>query len=975
MSALDSYSTGDAPQKWNRIKALFGEALEIDRAIRLSWLKAKCHDDPALADELASLLENDHSNDRFLETPAWWSANLSGIGAGPVEEAPILRSDAMVGSWRILEEISSGGMGTVYLAERTIDEDDEPVRQRAAIKVIRARVDTQLFAGRFRRERRILAHLNHPFIARFLEGGTLENGLPYFALDYVEGERIDCYCRNHQLDHREILKLFCKVCSAVAYAHRNFVVHRDLKPSNMLVVSDGTPRLLDFGIAKLLAEENESLEQTKGLGPCTPRYSSPEQIRGEPVTTASDVFVLGIILHELMTGVHPFHRDENGPTTAFEVLRRICEDEPEKLQDRLERRKIGLQNSCFGRLERGDLQSIILKALQKRPADRYKNVEYLVDDIQNLLERRPVTARPQRWWYRTRTLIRRHPSAALSISATIVIGFMAFSFMVVSDRAVRKERDYALQQRELAASSARTMMNDLASALQNMSAPIERRLELLKRVAGVFDRIDATSRSDIDISRKSDQFRAEVQTELTLASALQELGDYQSALLHSELAELRAKEILARRDSTADDEVTLARAVSEKCRALFKSGNVNVAAEGLERSIAVLRELSVRRLRTSSQSNLESALCDALTALAMQRKDHANPEGIERMLLEAVQSGERAYMANPMDRSALNSYASSLECLGNAYCGWARFDLVTTPIRKALAIRRQAVAESPGDIELQQRLDRAIAFSGSSIALTNPQNTKFDFPGESLSMLRKLCAADPNNAELSQNLFRELGNYGTVLVNKNEPEKAKPLLRESLEIAKKLTDQKKAPLFCQDYAVGYGFTLFLCYRRTDQIEAAREINREVLIPFTTKLAQVDADKCSSRLRQYFCCFAQAELAGAIGNWSEAQQMYALALRNVEENLEERDYPYEREIWGDCLARYGDALGRIGNIDSACRYIEQGLQAMCALRTGLRLFPATLTDISDAEEALKRYKSEANTTHFAVDTKLIDSERH
>jgi serine/threonine protein kinase len=245
-------------------------------------LEEKRRNNPALIGEIKSLLEHDDSSDQFLETPAWRLHDRSGIdpaenGVGP---------GARIGCSKVLREIGSGGMGTVYLAERTIDDEAQSVSQRAAIKVIRAKVDAQLFGKRFRRERQILAQLNHPFIARFLEGGALEDGLPYFALDHVEGEPITEYCRNRELGLSEILQLFCKVCSAVAYAHRNLVVHRDLKPSNILVTSDGTPRLLDFGIAKLLVNEEEPIDQTQGLGPCTPRYSSPEQIRGESVTTA-----------------------------------------------------------------------------------------------------------------------------------------------------------------------------------------------------------------------------------------------------------------------------------------------------------------------------------------------------------------------------------------------------------------------------------------------------------------------------------------------------------------------------------------------------------------------------------------------------------------------------------------------------------------------------------------------------------------
>ncbi len=932
----------------------------MDPAIRGSWLEERCRDNPEMGREIASLLEQDDPSDRFLETPAWRFNGRSTAGGDSGETG--IQPGTTIGTWLVLHEISSGGMGTVYLAERTVDEEDRQLRQRAAIKVIRARINAKLFAGRFRRERRILVQLNHSFIARFLESGTLENGLPYFALDYVEGERIDDHCRNRRLGLKEILELFCKVCSAVAYAHRNLVVHRDLKPSNILVMADGTPRLLDFGIAKLLVEEEESMEQTRGVGPCTPRYCSPEQVRGEPVTTASDVFALGIILYELVTGMHPFDRaKESGPVASFEVLRRIREEEPAELRERPQRGQSSLGDRRLRRLVRSDLQSIISKALQKWPAKRYKSVEYLIDDIQNLLDHRPVLARPQSWWYRIRTLVRRHPTATFCASVVLVVGAMALGFILASDQVARRERDYALQQRELAASSARAMINDLASTLQSMSAPIERRLELLNRVAAVFDQIDATSRGEADPAKSTAQIRAEVQTQLILARALEELGDFQGAIHRSETAVLRIRELLTCYVSDADDQLTLAKALLEKSRALFSDGKMAAAVENLELVFTKLREVGARRLTSDCQRNLGTVLCDALVLRVSLIENSAVPNDALELLADAVQHGERAYQAKPSDRNAVNSYASSLERLGAFYCHSARLDLMAEPIRKALAIRRKAAAEAPGDIDLQQRLEKAVAYSGSTLAFADSQSAEVALPGESLSILRSLCAIDPNNADLEQNLLRELGNYGILLVNRNEYEEARTLLEESVDIARRLIGEKRASFYAEDCADSYAFSLSLCYRKTGDLKSARKVNLEILTPLTEKLAAIDSDKCSNRLRQYFCCYAQGDLASATANWKEAEQMFSSALSYVRENVRARDYPYEREIFGDCMARLGNALGHIGDTELACRYIEQGLHTMYALRDSLRLLPSTLSDISDAEEALQRYKHETRST--------------
>jgi eukaryotic-like serine/threonine-protein kinase len=954
----------ELPGKWSEIKALFAEALEVDPAIRASWLGNRCRGNPALASELASLLEHDHSNDRFLETPAWRLNDQWGVESGPVRKELGIGPGTIVGSWSVVDEICTGGMGTVYLAERTLDDDDQPVRQRAAIKIIRARMDAKLLAGRFRRERRILAQLNHPFIARFLEGGTLENGLPYFALDYVEGEPIDEYCRNRQLGLAETLHLFCKVCSAVAYAHRNLVVHRDLKPSNILVTADRTPRLLDFGIAKLLAEEEESSNQTSGVGPCTPRYSSPEQIRGEPVTTASDIFALGIILYELVFGSHPFDpAKESEPAPAIDVLRRICEEEPRsgRVQYRQARSRGGDRNF---RLSIGDLESIILRALQKSPADRYQSVEYMIDDIQNLLDRRPVLARPQSWWYRARTLIRRHPTATTSTSVAALIGIIALGFILASDRAMRRERDYALQQRELAASSAQTMINDLASTLESMAAPVDRRLELLKRVVTVFDKIDATRRSDCDPARSAALTRAEVRTQVILARALEELGDFEGAIHRTEAAESQTRELLSRPVSDVGDQLTLAKVLLEKCRALSNGGKVPAAMENLGRVFPELRELEAEKLPGDCRWNLERVFCDALILRASLREELADPEDTLKLLTDGIRYGQRAYEAKPSDRDALDSYAHSLERLGSFYFQTGQIGLIREPVRRALALRRKAANEAPADIDLQQRSERAVARWGFMIALLGPEDEQVPVITESLSLQRKFCALDPNNFGLLEDLIRMLGNLGVLLMDRRDYTGAKAPLREALDIGKRLGYESRCNFEIDDYLHTDAFALSVCCSETGDFEEALRINRELLGPLTETLEVRDPDISNNRFRKALSCYGQAEASSAVGNWKEAQLKFSEAVRYLEENVRVRDFPVEREIYGDSLARLGDALGQNGEMECACQKIQQGLKILYGSRDGGRVVPrcSILSDIYEAEQALKSYEQQSKNNH-------------
>src|SRR5262249_14214618 len=266
-----------------------------------------------------------------------------------------------VGAYRILREIGRGGMGNVYLAARA----DDAFQKLVAVKIIRCGMDLDDVVQRFRAERQILAMLDHPNIARLLDGGATEDGLPYFVMEYIEGEPVDVYCERHKLSTPGRLKLFQSVCSATSYAHQNLVIHRDIKAANILVTEDGVPRLLDFGIAKLLAP-GMALELTQtGVRPLTPEYASPEQVRGDALTTASDIYSLGVLLYRLLTGRRPYR---SSMSSAAEIERAICEEEPVKPD-----------------LPR-DLSAIVLMALRKDPRRRYVSVDQFSEDVRRYFE-------------------------------------------------------------------------------------------------------------------------------------------------------------------------------------------------------------------------------------------------------------------------------------------------------------------------------------------------------------------------------------------------------------------------------------------------------------------------------------------------------------------------------------------------------------------------------------------------------------
>jgi serine/threonine protein kinase/tetratricopeptide (TPR) repeat protein len=435
------------PDSWQMIEELFHAALACAPEQRPAFLERACGGNDRLREEIESLCASDQ---------------LGGLTEGSGLQAGIRlleRSQAdpgrKIGQYLVVREIGRGGMGTVLLASRA----DEAFHRQVAIKVLRRGLDADDIVERFRRERQILAALDHPNITRLLDGGTTADGLPYFVMELIEGEPVDQYCDQQKMTITERLILFQRVCDAVQYAHQNLVVHRDLKPSNVLVTKEGVPRLLDFGIAKLLGPGEPLDGRTPaGVRPLTPEYASPEQVRGEAITTASDVYALGVLLYVLLTGRSPYRGQL---IDEADIDRAVCDEEPERPSLAAARLQpadaggqadatptaIAMRRGCtqdrLSRRLRGDIDNIVLMALRKDPRRRYASVEQLSEDIRRHLVALPVIARPDSRRYRAAKFIQRH-STSVAISAAFILtltgGVIATSWQA---RAARRERDVA----------------------------------------------------------------------------------------------------------------------------------------------------------------------------------------------------------------------------------------------------------------------------------------------------------------------------------------------------------------------------------------------------------------------------------------------------------------------------------------------------------------------------------------------------
>ncbi|MBM3786726.1 MAG: serine/threonine protein kinase [Acidobacteria bacterium] len=477
--------------RWQRVEELFHEALDLPAAERTGWLQSAAGGDAEVLAEVNSLLRN---ADAAEAAPL---VQHLGPAIATLLAPPIRRA----GPYRLVRELGQGGMGTVYLAER----DDDEYKTQVAIKLVRRGLDTEIVLHRFYRERQTLARLQHPHIARLLDGGTTEQGEPYIVMEYVAGSRITEYCRARSLPVSQRILLFLNVCKAVDYAHRQFVVHRDIKPGNILVDETGDVKLLDFGICKLLQAHAQSGEDTLGAGlpPLTPDYASPEQIRGEPVTVTSDIYSLAAVLYELLTGAKP-HRIENYTIQGLE--RGICETEVVRPSDAATDRSVAKQL-------KGDLDNILLFALRKDARERYDSVERFAGDLRRYLAYEPVLARPDSFAYRAGKFLRRRRGLAAAFAAVTLATSTGVAFSVRSARIANENLRMARQ-------LSNTFVFDVYDSVRDLPGSMRARQLIVQTGLQYLDSLSRRAAGEADLRRE-------------LAVAYRRIGDVQSHSIES----------------------------------------------------------------------------------------------------------------------------------------------------------------------------------------------------------------------------------------------------------------------------------------------------------------------------------------------------------------------------------------------------------------------------------------------------------
>ncbi len=785
---------------WDQISHLLDEVLDLPSDQRNAYLASACADNPTLRREVETLLDfESEAQEKIGESVMTFAPRLLPETDEVLPPPAEMAEGERIGSYRIVRQLGQGGMGIVYLAQRA----DGLFEQAVAIKLIKRGFDTDDLLSRFTYERQILAALDHPNIARLYDGGMTSDGRPYFIMEYVDGVPLNDYCDHKRLTTKQRLALFRTVCRAVQYAHQNLIVHRDLKPSNILVTEDRTVKLLDFGIAKLLDEEDA--EQTApvtrpGMRFLTPEYASPEQIRGEAITTATDVYQLGVLLYELLTGRRPYRLTER---LKYEIERVILEEEPTRpsmvvgqtqevrqgkditqiTPEMVSKARSTTAEGLQRRLS-GDLDNIVLKALKKDLGERYGTVEQFAEDLKRHLVGLPVSARRETLAYRTRKFVQRNKAgvaAAVAIAVLLVsVAGLAMVFAMTTARQnqqITQERDKARQVTALLAdlfkmSDPRQAQGETVTAREMLDAGAERVEEELSdqpdvqaemmgvmsqvyRSLGLFDPAE-------DLAREALRLRQDFfgQQHLDVALSMNDLGLVLRDKGNYAAAESLHQQALAtQRSLLGNEHPEIARSLSNLGAVLGMRGKPREAELFFREALAMQRKLL---------GNNHEDVPKSLTNLATALRNQANYEAAELLYREALEIRRKLLSAKHPDVAwTLTNLASLLTQQG-------KYDDAEPLFREALAIQREVLDEE----------NLTVAWTLYNLALMLSRKGDYHeaeaLHREALTMRRNLLG--PEHPDVG----RSLNGLAWVLSRKGDYDEAEALYREALTMRRNL---------------------------------------------------------------------------------------------------------------------------------------------------------------------------------------------
>ena len=784
------------PERWQLVKATLADTLEQDTANRADFLRAICAEDTALAREVESLLEQ--PADEF---------DTCAARVGLMSDQPVLEENAgrRLGAYELVRELGRGGMGAVWLARRA----DEQFEKLVAIKLLKRGTDTDEVLRRFRAERQILAHLDHPNISRLLDAGMTDDGLPYFVMEYVDGRRLTDFAREEHLPLRERLQLFLKICAAVQFAHQNLVVHRDLKPGNILVTAEGEPKLLDFGVARLLAPGDDAWQMTAaGQERFTPGYASPEQVRGEAITTVSDVYSLGALLYEMLTGAPP-HRFSSKTPTATQIAKAVCEEEPM-------RPSIAAAEPDLRRSLRGDLDTILLRALAKVPVRRYRGAGQMGDDLRRYLENRPVRARPDSFVYRSGKFLRRNRTA--TAAAALMLLSLVGGVIATARQAHIANRERARAERRFndVRRIANSFMFEFHNAIADLPGALAARQLLTRRAVEYLDSLAQEAGDDLSL-------RSE------LALAYDKIGSLTFDLAQAKRAHEKAlaiNEALVRAaPKNAAYRIQLSESYETLSDVMKIAGHSRAAIDHARKSLAVMQslphadpaEVAERHvslaIALANAGDFRGASQSAHTAREIQEKLLAqNPakketqrelEPLLALLADTSADAGDSAQALAFAKEALHTAEGLLanETANSRYRRdvWAtHFRLgrlllaagdaagALEHFRHALEFMEKLAAADPKDTGHRRWLALNYSAMGAAEAALGQTTEALAEQEKALAMSDKLMRADPERVEAAEDVAQINRALGSLSLKQGGPERAADYFERAQSIAENL---------------------------------------------------------------------------------------------------------------------------------------------------------------------------------------------
>jgi serine/threonine protein kinase/tetratricopeptide (TPR) repeat protein len=894
------------PERWQRINEMFHAALVLDGRERSAFLVTQSAGDDALCAKVAALLVSHEQAEGFIQGSVFTDAAQL-----LVEDEAEAMIGQHIGLYEITREIGRGGMGSVYLATR----DDDQFQHQVAIKVVRRGMDTDLVLARFRNERQILAGFDHPNIARLFDGGSTETGLPYFIMEYVEGRPIDEYCDSHRLSTAARLELFRTVCSAVLYAHQHLVVHRDIKPSNILVTSEGAPKLLDFGIAKLLHSEATPGSATTAIVQrlMTPEYASPEQVRGERVTTVSDVYSLGVLLYELLSGHSPYHFKT---LLAHDIAKVISDSDPERpsvIINRVEDITTGGRSSAKtltpesvsktreGRPEKlrrklaGDLDNIVLLAMRKEPALRYSSVGQFSEDIRRHLEGLPVLARKATLTYRGAKFIRRNTvavaaAAVVTLILLVGIGTTGWEAHVARGERARAEVAGAKAERRFneGRKLAHSVLFDYSDAIQDLPGSTPVRARLVKDALEYLDTLAKEANDDPSLQRE-------------LATAYEKVGDVQGRTLRANMGDtsgakesyrkaLKIRETLVTanpKDSSARSD--LADSYREFGRLLWTAGDTAGGLENIRREV-VLREALTAEDPTNLQARFNLGVSQA--DVGEMLLEQGGTAGAAASLGRALAVFEAVLATDPSNEKCRAGvpfiYQKSSEVM--LWQGDAKGALAAS--RNALALDTKLSGAYPTNTHYRQEVGIDFEKVGNTLENLGDINGALESYRNELRIFEDQSASDPANAQFRSDLSSAYYKVGSMLARIGKP--ADALLNQNKALAIREEAAKADPLDL--------------WKRWDLIESSATTSNALAKAGNTVgaldacrktqalLADTIDDPTSVYLRSYRA-YASADVGEAL-TIVAASNRSALTERQGLRVTAEALYHQSADIWGD-----------------------------------------------------------------------------